>query len=510
MAVECSECKGELSNFKEIIKCTVENCGKNYHIECRKITADNFRKMGKKKLTWKCAMCDPKTQLNELSNAADGSHCYNEGKGTDYSAIHDEENCVTGKPPLQDGKPRATLERGEPDNTHNQRQESVYGPSLVDESSNEREKLTGPPGLEEPYNHYNAEVNCSRCGQATCFMVESKENCKHTQLSLRPKDAVVLCVKCANQEMTFSQVPTGRAFTTELTAFQNEIFARMAALEATFCGKLNEMMNSMTRRSPGCPTPVEDGRRRNDVTPAPPQGNTGPTEHQPGGEMRPSYSQIVKNSQHTSPPTSQKISTNKLNESVNVQQNGNCNLPNEPNGEKHYNNEDSQKEVQDSNKVVKQNRDSIKRSVERKDDKQNSNEVCPPVRKLNRQPVIGTSGRGNLKVVPPRFTRVKRIFVSRLAPSTSEQNIKEFLSNELKIDVNCIKLKTKHESYASFCIEANEEHYEALVSPDLWDAGVLLFPFFGRPTPANKHKPQLNADENNSGRGPPTHGQIRR
>jgi hypothetical protein len=76
MADTCNKCQGELSNFKEIIKCSVSECGKYYHIQCRNISIENFRKMGSKKLTWKCAMCDLSPSLpNAIETDSNACPC---------------------------------------------------------------------------------------------------------------------------------------------------------------------------------------------------------------------------------------------------------------------------------------------------------------------------------------------------------------------------------------------------------------------------------------------------
>jgi hypothetical protein len=120
----------------------------------------------------------------------------------------------------------------------------------------------------------------------------------------------------------------------------------------------------------------------------------------------------------------------------------------------------------------------------------------------NRQPVIGTSSTKHLKVVPPRFTRVKRIFVSRLETTTTENFLQELIKSEMQLDVNCIRLKTKYDTYASFCIETSEENYEALMAPEAWDEGVLLFPFYGRPNNLSKKTAPYDSTGSQGGGGP--------
>lgn len=71
----------------------------------------------------------------------------------------------------------------------------------------------------------------------------------------------------------------------------------------------------------------------------------------------------------------------------------------------------------------------------------------------------------------------KWIFISQLIHTTSEDDIKEYLS-ENKIDIiNCEKLQIKSENISAFKIGVNEKVYEKMFNPNLWPANVIVRPY---------------------------------
>ena len=46
-----------------------------------------------------------------------------------------------------------------------------------------------------------------------------------------------------------------------------------------------------------------------------------------------------------------------------------------------------------------------------------------------------------------------RVFVSRLDPGTSHEDLESFIMDSHKLDAKCTQLTTKHDSYASFKVE---------------------------------------------------------
>ena len=61
------------------------------------------------------------------------------------------------------------------------------------------------------------------------------------------------------------------------------------------------------------------------------------------------------------------------------------------------------------------------------------------------------------------------------------------------VPVTVFKLRTRHDSYASFKVACNQEpHYHALLDADAWDAGALVRPFVPateRPSPPSTPHP---------------------
>ena len=68
-----------------------------------------------------------------------------------------------------------------------------------------------------------------------------------------------------------------------------------------------------------------------------------------------------------------------------------------------------------------------------------------------RKAVIGTrTGDNELRVIGGRFIPV---FISRLAPSTSVDEVIAYVKDVQNIEVKCAQLKTRHGSYSSFKLE---------------------------------------------------------
>ena len=99
------------------------------------------------------------------------------------------------------------------------------------------------------------------------------------------------------------------------------------------------------------------------------------------------------------------------------------------------------------------------------------------VTKARPPPVTGRKVGSNLTAVP----RVKkaRVFVSRLSPDLSTDVLKEYVADLVKDTCDVEKLSSKYPTYSSFLITCNEVHKEKLLSPEEWEEGILIRPFFG-------------------------------
>ena len=89
--------------------------------------------------------------------------------------------------------------------------------------------------------------------------------------------------------------------------------------------------------------------------------------------------------------------------------------------------------------------------------------------------VIGTKCGVSLKARSGRFVCV---FVSRLDPSTSPEELESFMMDSHKLAAKCTQLTTKHDSYASYKVEVMCDNVAELYNPEKWPAAVYLRKFF--------------------------------
>ena len=89
--------------------------------------------------------------------------------------------------------------------------------------------------------------------------------------------------------------------------------------------------------------------------------------------------------------------------------------------------------------------------------------------------VIGTKCATTLKAKAGRFTAV---FVSRLDPDTTEDDMECYMRETHNLKSTCSKLRSKHDSYASFKVEVFCQNLSDFYSPDKWPAGIYLRRFF--------------------------------
>ena len=89
--------------------------------------------------------------------------------------------------------------------------------------------------------------------------------------------------------------------------------------------------------------------------------------------------------------------------------------------------------------------------------------------------VIGTKCGVSLKARSGRFVCV---FVTRLDPSTSPEELESFMMDSHKLAAKCTQLTTKHDSYASYKVEVMCDNVAELYNPEKWPAGVYLRKFF--------------------------------
>lgn len=119
--------------------------------------------------------------------------------------------------------------------------------------------------------------------------------------------------------------------------------------------------------------------------------------------------------------------------------------------------------------------------------KKSKNKINPSPKKITgkkaRIPNFGVKNTSSLAVIEKRPKRAA-LFVSRLLPSTGEQDIIKSISDQISINpFKCSKLKTKFSSYTSFHVSVEEQDFDAVSNTELWPEGCLIMPFYGRLLP---------------------------
>ena len=101
-------------------------------------------------------------------------------------------------------------------------------------------------------------------------------------------------------------------------------------------------------------------------------------------------------------------------------------------------------------------------------------------RKKRRPPLIGKRNDSALSVIKGKRSKV---FISRLSPESTSKDIEDFINKTFKVShITCEKLKTKHNSYASFKIDMVVTDSTNVFLPENWPDGVLVRKYF---TPKN-------------------------
>jgi hypothetical protein len=62
--------------------------------------------------------------------------------------------------------------------------------------------------------------------------------------------------------------------------------------------------------------------------------------------------------------------------------------------------------------------------------------------------------------------------------------VEKSLKDQLQLaSLTCTRLKTKHNSYASFHVSVNEDDFPLINNTGVWPNGVLVAPYYGRLSP---------------------------
>ena len=97
-------------------------------------------------------------------------------------------------------------------------------------------------------------------------------------------------------------------------------------------------------------------------------------------------------------------------------------------------------------------------------------------RRRNRNLVTGIRTGNSLAVVAA--VRKCSVFVSRLGPNVSVDNVKEFANGIINDDCEVEKLNVKYPTYSSFKITCEDKYKTKILDPESWEKGVLIRPFY--------------------------------
>lgn len=138
--------------------------------------------------------------------------------------------------------------------------------------------------------------------------------------------------------------------------------------------------------------------------------------------------------------------------------------------------------------------------------KQTNSNPHPPASRVTRPaPLIGVKTSSSLKCVDTKkLVRYRALFITRLAPETTAEEIEADLKADLSVlnDIKVSKLATRQNTYASFCIQVPLCDFPLINNTSVWPEGTLVKEFRGRMTPDKcfgyKPPPAPNSEGNNS------------
>ena len=90
---------------------------------------------------------------------------------------------------------------------------------------------------------------------------------------------------------------------------------------------------------------------------------------------------------------------------------------------------------------------------------------------LKTKAVIGTMGSSTVKAKTGRYVAV---FVSRLLPETTAEDMEAFVQETHHLSSKCVKLEAKHQSCASFKVEVTCDNAPDIYDPEMWPVGAYI------------------------------------
>jgi hypothetical protein len=98
--------------------------------------------------------------------------------------------------------------------------------------------------------------------------------------------------------------------------------------------------------------------------------------------------------------------------------------------------------------------------------------------------IIKFGERNSSLPVVQRRVRSKSLFVSRFSPDVTATNVEKSLWDQMQLTfLVCTRLKTKHNSYASFHISVAEDGFHLINNTGVWPNVCLINPYYGRLNP---------------------------
>ena len=96
----------------------------------------------------------------------------------------------------------------------------------------------------------------------------------------------------------------------------------------------------------------------------------------------------------------------------------------------------------------------------------------------NKKKINGRGNIPNLKAIA-RPEKKKAIFISRIDPGVSAETMDRYVSTITTGGV-CTRMKTRHETYASFHIEVLEKEFDLVFDAARWPEHCIITEFRGR------------------------------
>ena len=98
-----------------------------------------------------------------------------------------------------------------------------------------------------------------------------------------------------------------------------------------------------------------------------------------------------------------------------------------------------------------------------------------PKKRKKKSSYVGKLKNAEIKAIKKPLT----LFASRFKPETTEDNIQDFLKQNLSCtEISCVKLKTRKEFYASFKITIIGAEMKQAFNMDIWPDGILVKKFY--------------------------------